>query len=90
MTKGLSDKDLEKYRQELLASDLLFAKKLDSLQKSYFPKRLKNISEWSEAEKVKRVILGLADKHELSGPGGAPIHIEAIITFVNSTGEKKS
>ena len=73
--KGLTDKDLDQYRQELIASDLKFAKKLDALQTSHFPKRLKNMSEWSEAEKIKRIILGLSEKFEHSGPDGGPIEV---------------
>ncbi len=68
MAKSLSDESLNKYRQDLIESDLKFAKSLDSLQKKHFPKRLKNMSEWAEAEKVKRLILGLnTDKTEHSG-----------------------
>ena len=67
MGKNLTEKDLDKYQKGLIANDLQFAARLDSLQAKHFPKRLKNISEWSEAEKIKRLILGMnTEKNEIT------------------------
>jgi RNase H-fold protein (predicted Holliday junction resolvase) len=65
---GLSDNEFEQELEILKRKDLSFASKLHSLQEKNFPKRLKNMSEWSEAEKVKRLILGMnTDKQDHSG-----------------------
>lgn len=79
MAKPITEADLDKYRRQLIANDYQFAIQLDALQRKSFPKRLKNISEWSEAEKLKRVIIGLtSDNHGISSPGGGPVEISDV------------
>lgn len=66
--KGLSQKELDQEILSLKQKDTKFASRLHILQDRHFPKRLKNMSEWAEAEKVKRLILGMnTDKQEHSG-----------------------
>ena len=66
--KKLSKESYEELKSRLIFDDLSFAARLNILQDNNFPRRLKNIGEWSEAEKIKRLIIGLHDnKSEVSG-----------------------
>ena len=47
----------EELRKQLIAEDEQFAFKLSKLQADSFPKRLKNMGEWSEAQKAKTAIM---------------------------------
>lgn len=47
----------EELRKQLIAEDEQFAFRLSQLQDRSFPSRLKNMSEWHEAQKAKTAIM---------------------------------
>lgn len=53
--KGLPSRD--ELRKQLIAEDEQFAFRLSQLQDRSFPSRLKNMSEWHEAQKAKTAIM---------------------------------
>ena len=63
--KPLSAKAINELKAKYIAADIQFVSHLHNLQVTSFPKRLKDIGEWSDAEKIKRLILGLHEKTEI-------------------------
>lgn len=57
MRKKAAPINRDELRRQLIAEDEQFAFRLSQLQADSFPKRLKNMSEWSEAQKAKTAIM---------------------------------
>ncbi|MDE2144892.1 MAG: hypothetical protein KGJ01_02930 [Patescibacteria group bacterium] len=69
MAKPLTREEIEVYCAKLRAEDLQYADSLNFCQSVYLKSkpRIKNWQEFKTVEDIKRVMIGLHDKVELSG-----------------------
>lgn len=69
MANPLTPEEIKAYCDELQAKDLQYAADLDACQAKFLQSkpRIKNWKEFESVEDIKRVMLGLHEKVELSG-----------------------
>lgn len=69
---------IERLREKLKSEDEALAYRLQELQNEYFPKKIKNMSEFSDAQKIKTAIMAV---HGIITPPNSRVEHTGAVTI---------